>query len=66
MSKLEAIEEYNNHPAICKHCGGDVVLRDGERPNQARRKKYCSQSCAATSNNTGKIKVPRSKCSYCG
>lgn len=52
-------EKYNANPSFCQHCGTQL-------PQKKKTNKYCSQSCAAKANNTGKVKVPRKACAHCG
>lgn len=49
---------YENNPTFCKQCGDKL-------PRKKKNNKFCSSSCAATFNNTGREKVPRYKCLYC-
>lgn len=51
-------EEYILNPSYCNHC--KILL-----PQSKKRNKFCSNSCSATFNNTGKQKVPRYKCNQC-
>jgi 5-methylcytosine-specific restriction endonuclease McrA len=50
---------YEANPSFCAQCS--VKL-----PQQKKNNKFCSSSCSATFNNTGRIKVPRVPCEYCG
>lgn len=51
-------EDYLKNPSHCKHC--NVIL-----PQTKRRNKFCTNSCSAIFNNTGKEKAIRYKCSQC-
>jgi hypothetical protein len=50
---------YDTNPSFCTQCS--VKLLQDKKNN-----KFCSSSCAATFNNTGRIKVPRTPCEFCG
>jgi hypothetical protein len=54
--KRKAIYEAN--PSYCTHC--NIKL-----PQEKKNNKFCSSSCSATFNNTGRIKVPRTPCDFC-
>jgi hypothetical protein len=43
----------------CKQCGAPIIIC------KSVQNRFCSSSCAATYNNTGKIRVPRKKCLNC-
>lgn len=44
--RRKAIEEYNENPRHCLHCG--ILLEVGERQASARKRhKFCSQKCTA-------------------
>lgn len=68
MSQQTAIERYYQNPNICFYCEEVIHVTDG-RVHNARRKKFCSCSCAASYNN---FKVPKRKarmsgpCKLCG
>lgn len=49
--KQQNIENYSNNPKLCKHCQSVI-------PYDKRVNNYCSQSCAASINNTKCIKNP--------
>lgn len=54
-------EQYATSPKCCAYCQGPI-------PFENRRGKYCSHSCAASSNNVGKRRhgeAPKS-CAVCG
>lgn len=56
----EALEGYLANPNICRHCH-KVILPGPQRKGfigRVRRKQFCNHSCAARSNNIGKIKNP--------
>lgn len=58
----KAIERYDSKPKYCPTC-------DERLPYEKRRNKFCSQSCAATYNNQGVVRVVTVKpkeCAYCG
>jgi hypothetical protein len=45
-----AREKYEANPNHCQECGQVIELRLGEKPTDARHRKFCSMSCAATHN----------------
>jgi 5-methylcytosine-specific restriction endonuclease McrA len=49
---------YEANPSFCTHCS--VKL-----PQEKKNNKFCSSSCSATFNNTGRIKVERTPCEFC-
>ena len=56
-----ALEKYDSNPKMCTCC--DAVLSYDKRKN-----KFCSQSCAAKTNNLGRHRYgkPRKPCLVCG
>lgn len=52
-------EQYEHAPKRCERCSKNI-------PYARRENRYCSSSCSAICNNTGKIKVPRNNCKQCG
>ena len=59
-SKKQA-ELYNLSPCFCKLCNSIL-------PQNKKRNTFCSRSCSATANNTGREKVKPYKCAFnlCG
>ena len=57
--KKAQAEKYLANPSHCRQC--NIVL-----PQEKKNNLFCNQSCAATFNNTGRIKVPRHPCAQCG
>ncbi|MCA9912481.1 MAG: hypothetical protein KC496_04015, partial [Anaerolineae bacterium] len=58
----QARKAYESDPKTCPTCGR--VL-----PYEKRRNKFCSQSCAATYNNKGVVRLQTVNdefCAYCG
>ena len=51
-------KDYAKNPSYCNHC--QIIL-----PQSKRNNKFCSNSCSAIFNNTGRIKIPRYKCQFC-
>ena len=49
---------YDANPSFCTQCS--VKL-----PQDKKNNKFCSSSCSATYNNTGRIKVSRTPCEFC-
>jgi hypothetical protein len=65
--RKEALEKYYASPNTCKQCGGIIKVVEGRKIQEARKKKFCNQSCAAKYNN---IKHPKRThknfCNDCG
>jgi 5-methylcytosine-specific restriction endonuclease McrA len=57
--KQKQAEAYNKNPSYCSQC--NIIL-----PQSKKHNKFCSRSCSATYNNTGREKAPRYGCSHCG
>lgn len=58
----EAIEKYEANPNFCPNCGQVI-------PFEKRRNKFCNQSCAASYNNQGQVRVETVnpiECANCG
>lgn len=49
---------YEANPSFCTHCSSRL-------PQEKKNNKFCSSSCSATFNNTGRIKVERTPCEFC-
>lgn len=58
MNREKALEEYYKNPSVCKNCGEILIVPEGGRIYDTKRKKFCNSSCAASFNNKGKIKNP--------
>jgi len=56
-NKARAILKYQAHPQICRFCGGCILILGKQQPGIARRKKFCSHSCAAKSNNINRVLI---------
>jgi hypothetical protein len=54
LNKQQRIDTYNKNPSLCKCCSTSLEYK--KRHNQ-----FCSKSCAATYNNTGRIRTEESK-----
>lgn len=52
LSRLEiATQKYYNNPNYCKNCGKLIHITTS--PSEARKRKFCGHSCAASFNNKG-------------
>jgi hypothetical protein len=68
-SRKEALERYYIDPNRCLSCGVIIIVRAKQSAAEARKKKFCSKSCAATYNNTLYPKrkaVSSGPCERCG
>lgn len=67
-----ALKAYYETPNYCLNCGEIIEIVNKQQPAEARRKKFCSHSCAATYNNKLRYEnvIPKSKksktCPICG
>jgi 5-methylcytosine-specific restriction endonuclease McrA len=63
-----AIKRYMEKPSICLECGEKIILKDGMSPVEAKRKKFCNRSHAASFNNRKYVKRPSEsvRCPGCG
>ncbi len=60
--RRKAIERYNSNPKYCPNC-------DERLPYEKRYNKFCGQSCAASYNNQGVVRVKTvnpDECAHCG
>lgn len=48
-----SLREYYNSPNHCKQCGEIIIVGTAESPREAKRKRFCNSSCAASYNNQG-------------
>lgn len=58
----EAVERYLDNPSICLNCNKII-------PYERRYNKFCNQSCAASYNNRGVLRVKKTRsdtCAHCG
>lgn len=62
----EALKRYYSSPNICKHCNQIIKVRDHEKVSEVRKRKFCSRSCAASYNNSGRFNQPEGHCEKCG
>lgn len=51
-------EQYHISPKTCTHCASIISY-------EKRANKFCSSTCSAIYNNTGKIKVTLKSCDHC-
>ena len=67
-----AVRRYELNPSTCKKCGKKIEIDfiNGPCPSDAKRRKFCSKSCAAKWNNSDNPKRKKDKtrttCSVCG
>lgn len=41
MNREKALEDYYKNPSICKNCGKVLIVPDGGRIYDTKRKKFC-------------------------
>jgi 5-methylcytosine-specific restriction endonuclease McrA len=51
--RQESLDRYYSNPGRCKNCGQVIPVYDHETASQARLRKFCNKSCAASFNNRG-------------
>jgi hypothetical protein len=51
--RQKSLGEYYKNPNFCKNCRKLIDVKENEPVSVARKKKFCSRSCAATTNNLG-------------
>lgn len=56
IQRAAAIKRYLESPNICKQCGSTIVVRDGQKVGEVRRKHFCNGSCAAKFNNNHRVR----------
>jgi hypothetical protein len=61
-------ETHTADPHYCKQCNKLIEARDGERLFDARRRKFCNNSCSAKFNNKDNCRhsIPSGPCQECG
>lgn len=59
LFRKQALEKYYKNPNKCLHCGEVIEVKDGHKIREARVKKYCDHSCAASRNNGLKRKLTK-------
>ena len=55
--------DYNE--IYCLQCGR-IIERNGLKPSEYNKRKFCNSSCAAIYTNSRKQKKPKKKCKNCG
>lgn len=64
--RRKAVASYYRQPNHCLHCSNVIHIVGVERASSARKRKFCSRSCAASYNNSVAIKRPRRRtCLVC-
>ena len=53
------IDEQNRSPNLCQYCGEPILATYNKKLKETKRKKFCSQSCAAKFNNPSRNKRRR-------
>lgn len=52
--------EYLLNPNKCKFCGNIILIKDGQRPSEVKKKKFCNSSCSSKYNNNKRKKLRES------
>jgi len=66
--RQQAIKNYMLNPNVCLECKNKILVHDGEKVSQVKKKKFCNRNCAASYNNK-RTKIKPSKtvnCKKCG
>lgn len=56
IQRQAALKRYYDNPNICKTCGVIIQVPEGKKVAEARVKKFCTHTCAAKFNNTGRVR----------
>jgi len=75
--KQKALSNYYANPNYCRNCGIMIIVKVKQKPAEAKKKRFCSRSCAAKYNNRGvdrwqakpsstRTREPYGVCSVCG
>lgn len=68
-SRKRALDRYYNDPNLCKKCGLIIDVKENQKVQVARKKKFCNASCSAKFNNHAKPKRVRASstktCPHC-
>lgn len=65
--RQQALDRYYAAPNYCLFCSQVIMVREGEKIQDVRRRKFCNHSHAARHTNKGRIKIrPYPVCSNCG
>lgn len=51
--RQKSINSYYKNPNYCLNCGELIKIKKGHKAYQTKVKKYCTRSCAISSNNIG-------------
>ena len=76
VAREAALSRYRQSPNLCLCCGCVIEVKDTEKVSEVRKKKFCTQSCAAVYNNRVSPKRQKSpdtlererqriRCPYC-
>lgn len=69
IKREEALSSYYKDPSVCQHCGQIIGVKDKQKINEVKKKKFCDRSCAAKYNNSAFPKRNPTKvvlCKNCG
>lgn len=58
-------KKYEDVDLYCKQCG-KLIDRGNKSLSEYHKMKFCSQSCSATFNNTGRVRTKKKYCLNCG
>ena len=45
------VKRFNIDPNVCRYCSHPLLLREGEQPSWAKKRRFCNNSCSAKFNN---------------
>lgn len=57
IRRSKALDDYSKNPNKCLNCGKVIEIQEKQTASEARRKKFCSKSCASTYNNRNSVYV---------
>jgi hypothetical protein len=61
----EALDRYYTNPSYCTNCNTIIKVKENEKVQTARRKKFCCSSCSANYNNKLRKVKPKERCPIC-
>jgi hypothetical protein len=65
-SREKALNRYYSNPNYCLQCNNIIEVKEKEKTQIARKKKFCSRSCFVSYNNKLSKTKPNNKCPFCG
>ncbi len=51
ISRQKSLDRYYSNPSCCLECESVILIRDGERASEVKKKRFCNRNCSAKYNN---------------